>query len=340
MRNFYIYDSELEGRELVEEIHKEEPDVPVVSHSQLLSWNRCEFQWYLGYAEGWTQREKSDPLVLGTLIHDDLHVWYRTRGSVPAVKQNYEKHLIEYGYKDDAFPLLAEEMWLMDQYMENFSPSNDRSFLVEATEEHFIFALWTPKGRKYYLQGYVDVRGLDSSNANSRWLWDHKTGQKFWTLTEFDTDIQLPLYAAAYTLNGMQVFGVLLNQLNTYRFKNKMKVNPEQLFRRDFNFLTVKQQANILTEVGKAVDSMIDMPLEYDPLYGDQLPRRRMSRDCKYCWFREPCFTALKGYSLQQSLEVNFRRKSDPPESRENYVEPRIQYELDDGSIYDSERGY
>jgi hypothetical protein len=126
---------------------------------------------------------------------------------------------------------------------------------VEAIEEHFLVELVTPKGRKFYVHGYVDLRGV---KEGKRWLWDHKSGQKFIQPTESLMDPQLPYYAAAYRLNGIDVFGVCYNMLNTYPYVKKEAVSPEKLFKREYNFIPQEQLDNTYWEVGLLVDDMIE----------------------------------------------------------------------------------
>jgi hypothetical protein len=305
-----IVPDEQSGKEVIEALKEQEPDVPIVSFSQIMAWDRCGFAWYLSYREGWTPREKKLNMVLGTLGHEDLKVWYGTHDR-EAVQQTFIRHYAEYADGgDDYVKLLAEEAWLVLRYIDDFAPANDHGLITLAVEEHFVIPLWTPEGHKFYLQGYVDWRGMVAdSSGQYQWLGDHKfTNKNFYSPVEAMMDPQLPTYAAARAWHGDQVIGVFLNMLNTYDYKKKDQVVPEQLFKREQVYLNSQQKDSILHEVGRAVDEML--AIGYLPV----APRRRLRRDCRMCKFQEPCLLSLRGVPIENVLAADFVKRGEETE--------------------------
>lgn len=293
------FQDELSGKALVDQLRLDEPDVPIISHSQLMSWDRCELQWYLSYVEKWKERETKRYMELGKLGHECLAVYYSTR-SRELVQAKLIEHYEMYAGQDSALTMLAEESWLIMRYIDDYARSADADLEVLAIEEHFLIPLYTPQGRKYYLQGYVDVRGVRNGKME---VWDHKFSGKFWNPNEVLMDIQIPLYVAAYAENGIPVHVAVVNQLNTYEYKDKSKVKPDQLFRREPNYLSDSEIKNIIWEVGLAVDDMLDSK--------GRTVRRRMRRDCSMCKYQDPCLMGRKGMDIHDILPVRFRRDGD-----------------------------
>jgi hypothetical protein len=309
-RNFYTYSDSLEGKMLVDQIKAEEPDVLIVSNSQLNSWNRCEMQYQLGYVEQWTEINVKPYLWLGNLGHEALATYYRSlmggldrSQAVDAVQEKLKEQFNEWAFKTDAhLPSLATMSWLVTKYIEQFTPHADADLQeVLGVEEHFIIALLTPKGQKFYLQGYVDVR---AQMRDMMWIWDHKFSGKFWMPTEVQMDAQQPTYAAAFTFGvDLPVYGTIINMLKTYDYKDKSKVSPEQVFKREWNFHTKEALWNTLVEIGQAVDDLYRWKAEG--------LRARLSRECSRCWFQQPCHLGLQGHNMQLVLSTEYRKKGE-----------------------------
>ena len=312
MQNFYRFFDELAGKALVDQIRSEEPDVPIVSHSQIGSWNHCQLQWHLSYIQGWTDREKKPYLILGQLGHEALAVWYRCLQAGLArdearelVQTKLNEQVNVWAFKsDDYLPALATMSWLVLKYIDEYTPFADKDIEeIHGVEEHFIIALVSPKGRKYYLQGYVDLRAVVRGVMR---IWDHKFAQQFWYPLEVQMDSQQPFYAAAWTFGSdTPVHGTDINQLKTYNYVNKDKVQADTVFRRDSEYHTKQKLNNVLIEVGRAVDDM----LEFEALKKE--PRRFMSRNCSRCWYQQPCYLGLQGHNMQTLLEIDFIKKSE-----------------------------
>lgn len=281
-------------------------DIPTVSFSQLQSWDRCEFQWHLGYSLGFKSPEKKRGLEIGSMGHACLadyytllmeegmpaSVWIETR--LPAISTEWVENV------DEASDLtnIALVSWVVRRYMESVD-LRDQGHKVLSVEEHFLLPQVTPKGRDYMIQGYTDLTTLDPQGR--LYLWDHKFTSKFWSPVEVLMDSQMPTYGAAMRDSGRDVFAIIINQVNNYDYKDKNKVTDDKLFKRDVTYRTAKELDSIKLETGSMVDDLID---------NHKNPRRSLKRDCKMCQFQEPCLMSLKGIPIEVVLQDTFVKRT------------------------------
>lgn len=283
-------------------------NLPLVSHSQIGVFNRCEFKYYLRYEQGWKVREKADALKFGTLVHDLGAEYYRglmenpklLGVSAPVLQYAQKKFFSSSEYN---LQTLNYALQLVKRYIEDFSVLEDRVWTPYKVEEHFVVEFVTPKGRKYELQLYVDLLMIHKSTGKL-WLWEHKTvGQgKFWKPIQIMMDNQTPTYQAALRKLGIPVHGIYFNMFNSYQYKNPAP--PEKLFRREKSYRTEVEIDNHVLELGGHVDRMIDLR------ESDDKRRRNQSKDCDWCDFQEPCLLAMKGIPIEDVLTPNYDRSS------------------------------
>lgn len=292
-----------------------------ISHSQLQTWDRCKFSWHLNYEQGWTQKEKSNALTIGTLVHEFLEIYYANvkLGTVaeawPAIRTRVNSKMQNPMQSLDDIQCVNTAARLVEKYVHDFAPFQDKGLKIHEVEYHFVIPLISPKGRDFELQGYVDL--LLEMNGKY-WIWDHKTANgKFWTPTECMMDSQMPTYAAALRTQGIDVFGIVINMLNTYQYKKWSEVTPEKLFRREKTYRTPAELDNILVEIGRSYDEMKDFQESGMPA------RRSLKKDCSFCFFQDPCLMGIKGVDLNEYMSLNYRKKGEPLiEVPEDYEEP------------------
>lgn len=274
--------------------------VAIVSHSQMETWDRCTFKWHISYELGYAPLERFRGMELGSMLHELLALWYDNTDKALAeslIDQKINAWCEE--FMNDSFGIqsVATATWLIKKYIHEYALESDRLWEVVDVEKHFSILLTTPKGRLYILQGYID---LVLRIEGEVWVVDHKSGQKFWTPNEVLMDSQMPLYAAALRHEGANVFGIIINMLGTYPYKDKLKVKLEQIFRREPTYRTPHELDSILLNAGYVVDEMIDK---------DQPIRRSLKKDCSKCWAQDPCLLSLKGVPLELVLESTARKK-------------------------------
>jgi len=302
-----------ESKSFIDELREHNPGVPVVSFSQIMSYDRCEFAWNLSYNEGWKARDEGPALLLGTMIHELLAVWYHTRSREQVQAAIYEQ-MAKYGTSSRVLPLLAEASWLVMRFVDDWAGYMDADLEVIAIEEHFVAQMVSPKGNPYYLQGYTDLR---AKIRDWMVLIDWKSSTKFMSPIESMMDPQLPFYAGAYRQNGIPVTTTIHRLFNTYEYKDKSNVSPEKLFREETNHLSDVQLDNTMWEVGLAVDAMLETQQWIEFNKGTH-PRRRLRRDCNRCKYQMPCFEGLRGIDIYTVLPVDFTQGSEEEESNDS----------------------
>lgn len=292
----------MDGTLLERSMSSDPEDWPILSHSQLGQWDRCEFAWHLGYMQNWVQRRKSDALNIGSMIHAAFEIYYTHAPNYDLARSEIDtmfKELVTLAYANDESQLspISRAMFCVNQYF-GWAPTVDKGHTILKTEHHFVVPFQTGKRRNFHIQGYIDL--LTSFN-NRLWAWDHKSSEgKFWTPTEVMMDSQLPLYAACLRETGMSVHGYYINMINTYDYKDKSKVTYDKLFRRESAYRTETELNNIVTEIKFMVDDLIE---------NSETPRRSMRRDCSKCQFADPCLMSLKGIDPEPFLKAKFNQK-------------------------------
>lgn len=276
----------------------ESPARPLrISHSQLASWNRCRLQWWLGYVEKWTPRKIKSVLEVGTLGHDWLRKHYL--GTLD-IKEELSKitFVIDDAEKDEnRITTVALASNLITKYVNYYAPVADADWEVLEVEKHFEIPLKTPWGTPFILEGYVD---LIIRLYGKIWVVDHKLTSRFWTPIQAMMDSQTPIYAASLRHLGVDVFGLIINQLNTYPYKKYDEVPPEKLFKREESHRTVNEMDNIMLELYKQVE---DIAANREKI------RRNLSKDCDRCFFQDPCQLNLKGIPLAHVMSDDFVKK-------------------------------
>jgi hypothetical protein len=280
-------------------------DWPVLSYSQLQSWDRCELQWHYGYKRKWTK--ESDHWNFGTEIHLAFKEWYSLAidripksDRFPLMEKYFSERVNKVMEENQAFlPVVSRCMWIAMRYFNEFAPIEDKGHKILAAEHHFTVPFQTQNKRNFILQGYID---LLTSKDNMLWAWDHKSSEgQFWTPTEVQMDPQLPTYCAALREQGMRVHGVLINMINSYDYKKPTEQPVDKLFRRETDYKTDRQLDTLVQEMKWTVDDLLE---KYE------LPRRSLRRDCgNRCTFQQPCLMRMKGINDEPFLVSEFKQK-------------------------------
>lgn len=305
--------------ELWQALSDEDKQLPVLSFSQAQAFGSCQFAWEIEYKMGYTAPQ-SKALYLGTILHAFMADFYTRLMDDPSyqgsqwlseVLPEMVETLLQASEHGETMVNVSQAAWLMQRYLE-IQTMADRNFTVLAVEKHFISKLTTPKGRDFLMQAYVDLLLQDKGNGNI-WLVDHKSGQKFWTPMECLMDPQMPTYCASLMDEGIKVFGIMLNQINTYDYKRKNEVDNEKLFKREMMHRTSQEVHNVRQEFIRRADDILDAREATQ-----HLPRS-LRKDCgKYCKFPDPCLMGLKGMPIEVILEDTFQRKEKKQETPAN----------------------
>jgi hypothetical protein len=280
-------------------------DWPIVSYSQMQSWDRCEVLWDYAYARNWTRNSKATYFNFGTEVHLVFKVWYDLAiARVPKperfdkIRAYWAERINKYHDNYEMLDIIRRAMAVTDRYFVEFAPLEDKGHQILKTEHHFTVPFQTKKGRNFILQGYID---LLTKRDNRLWAWDHKTMEStFWTPTQVMMEPQTPLYEAALRMQGDNVHGCFINMVNSYDYKDMSKVPKERLFSREPAYRTDIQLNNVVREMKMIVDDIIE---------NSGTPRRSLRLDCKNCSFQKPCLMRLKGIDDEPLLREEYSQK-------------------------------
>lgn len=279
------------------ELRTNDEGIPIFSHSQLNTWLQCHYKWNLSYVGKWTKRDKGQAISKGSFFHDLLKGYYKAQiaGESYDLNADLQRMLVandlEYTYQ-----VVSWGGDLMRRYIEEFAPVADELLRPVAAEGHFESKFETPKGNTFVLEYYIDLL-MQDIRQNNLWIMETKShdSSSKWTSVEMMMDFQTPSYIAGLYQHGHQPHGAIFNFVNRYEYK-KGPPPLEKVFDRERIIRTPTEIGAIMTELGKAVDDLLENV--YDTT-------RNLSRNCKMCWFQEPCLMGLKGVPVEDYMESN-----------------------------------
>jgi hypothetical protein len=287
--------------------------IPKYSYSQLMTWDRCHFSWFLNYHEGWSPLETKVYFQEGNMGHDLLMVYYKNipiiehKEAVRLVKTRVGQYLQEAGQESEKLEIVSTISRVVKGYLEDFARIEDRKWQFLDAEKNFEIPLVTPKGRKYYLEGRIDILARELSTGKI-WIWDHKfIGRgKWYTPGMLLMDSQMPTYVAALQSMGIPIFGVYMNQLNKHEYAKAVDNVPEKLYKREPIFHTNAELISRLQETGNIVD-------EIEAAKETEMYRRSINKDCDSCFWKDPCLMSLKvpEAPVGDFMVEGFRKKSE-----------------------------
>lgn len=258
-----------------------------------LSWHdRCPRLYHYTVRRGLRSKGTKSALQFGSLLHEGLEAWYRTRSleaALQAVKdyQDFEEFPGEYRTRGRAMVTISEyiEWWGM-----NTSWWGEDVLFTETP-----FTLEGPDGFRY--GGKIDLIVLYHGRP---WIVDHKStsrgGAGWWT--EYKNSPQMAGYVwAGSLLHGEPIAGVIINRLLIH--KNK-KQPSEQFARQAFLYPPEKVEEWKASKIQQYQEIGVHIDQDYFP------PRMRNCVE-KYgpCQFFDVCTTA-KEEDREKLLARNF----------------------------------
>lgn len=178
----------------------------VLSNSRIKVWKNNHFDHYWKYVEKLQRKQKSSPLVRGSIIHECLEAYYEGR-SWKKVLDKWEEEYYATTFAEEReelgdIPGLSRE--ILENYMEYYDEV-DSDLEVIATELHFQL----PLTEGVELQGYIDAIMKDGQGR--LWLWDHKTYKRMKDYSFFLYNPQSAIYLWAAQELGYEVEGFVWN---------------------------------------------------------------------------------------------------------------------------------
>lgn len=286
--------------------------IPTYSHNQLSTWDRCHYSWYLNYVEKWVTTETKSYFVEGTVGHDLLMAYYKNLpltdhdSCVKIVKQRVGEYRMAAGQEPEKLSIVSNIARVVKGYLEDFARDEDTKWDFLDAEKHFSVLLKTPKGREFFLEGYIDILAREKASGRL-YIWDHKfVGQtsSFWTENMLLMDSQTPTYEASLYFQNIPIYGSIINQLNKYEFKKPAM--PDQLYRRKPILHSENELKFRMLELGRTVDEIEDCK-------ESGIFRRSISKECSGCFYMDPCLTLMKAPEIpvEHAMQVGFIKKSE-----------------------------
>jgi len=207
-----------------------------VSHSKIKLARRCLKAYEYRYLQKLQKRVKSRPLIVGTLVHSCLEMYFRDGHYLPAItewkKGEFSKMFVEeQALHADVIPLAKQ---LIRGYIKNWEHTGLTMVWVEKD-----FRVEISPG--IFLVGKID--GKARENKRVTWLVEHKTCKKMPGEEVRIFDTQVLLYNAALHLIGEEpTNGVIWDYLRT-----KLPTRPKLLAKGDA--LSVAQNIDTTREV-------------------------------------------------------------------------------------------
>lgn len=287
-------------------------NIPVVSHSQMQTFDRCSFAYKLGYIDNWTAKETKPYFITGNLVHKYLFILYKNimltsyDHCFSLIQTEVDKDLrtAMNASDQDQIKRVSRAANIVKMYIYKFAALEDRDWIILDSEKYFKVSMKTPKGKSYTLNVGIDVVARQKSTGRL-WIWDTKSfsGKSgFWSDTKIMMDPQFPTYLVALHKIGAMVVGAMLNEINTYDYKDVSKEPIDKLFKRTPIYHSSQELEGHEQEFGRMVDRMLETVES-----GDFVRSRRS--ECEYCQFNEPCILNLKGTPLGDIMPANFRQK-------------------------------
>lgn len=200
-----------------------------VSHSKIKLARRCLKAYQYRYLSKLQKRVKSRPLIVGSLVHECLEMWFRDGCYMPAVTKwkegEYKKMFAEeQALHADVVPLAKS---LIRGYIQNWEHSGLEMVWVE---KEFRVQIGTSEdGTPIFLIGKIDGKAREIKRPRVTWLVEHKTCKKMPGEEVRIFDTQVLLYNAALHLVGEDpTNGVIWDYLRT-----KLPTKPALLARGD-----------------------------------------------------------------------------------------------------------
>lgn len=269
------------------------------------SYDYCEQQWSWAYQERITPvGNKNVAMDLGTYVHEGMDVYYSNGCDPQAVLAWMQATLDD--MRPDEVVEVSKALFFLKLYMDRVAPVKDKGHKIISSEIHLVIPYKTPKGRQVLIQAYID---LLTRADGLYWLWDHKTlNQKFWAKSKLESDFQTTLYCAMLRRLNYVVRNILINQVNTYLYKDAKNQPLDKYFQRGFTVRTDPQlnfaEKHALRKIDRIIDNSAD-------------PVMAWGWRCAGCHYRELCNSVQIGLSPSNLIKAKFKQR----ESRnEKYV--------------------
>lgn len=189
----------------------------MVSNSRLNTWKTNHYDHYQKYVNKLQRKQKSSPLIRGSIIHECLEAYYSGKSWIK-VLDKFEKDFYENTFSEEReelgdIPGLARE--LLENYFVYYEEEDEETEYLH-NELHFQL----PLVEGIEIQGYIDAIIKDKNGKI--WVVDYKTYSRMKDRGFFLYNTQSAIYIWAMQEMGYEVEGVIWDVL-----KAKMPGKPK-----------------------------------------------------------------------------------------------------------------
>lgn len=273
-----------------------------ISNSEVASWLQCRKKYYYEYILELEPKKYSEAISKGVLIHAMLEAYYAGKSmgydEAECRDASMEPMMIAAQSPFADMVDLGKTRDLVYGYFEHYM-EYDQRYKVYAVETKLKFDL----SNDYALVGTIDLIWQDMEDG----LYipvDHKSSYNFWTDEQASISGQFVKYSAILKSMGMQVKGVMVNQIRTRPLKDPA---PTALYQRawvrptDIKIRKVMEQhVNASEEImAFRVDPKPDTII---PIYDKYI--------CSGCPFLPLCDSESNGAPIQYQIQADYQKRT------------------------------
>jgi hypothetical protein len=273
-----------------------------ISNSEVASWLQCRKKYYYEYVLDLEPKKSSDAINKGVLIHAVLEGYYAGKSlgysEEECRDQAMEPIMIAAQAEFSDMVELGGVRSLCWAYFDHYMDTDTR-YRVHAVETKMKSDL----SDDFALVGTVDLVWQDSVDGKYIMV-DHKSSYNFWTDEQAAISGQFVKYAFLGKDAGLDVKGVMVNQLRTRPLKNP---TADSLFLRAWVKPTDIRIRNVLAQHIQASDEIIyfrqDMiPSRAVPIYDKYI--------CSGCPFLPLCDSESNGAPIQYQIQADYKTRT------------------------------
>lgn len=265
------------------------------SPNKLNTYDFCPQKAHYRYVENiiGPEEKPSEALLRGLIIHKYLEYWVRDNQPPSVSFERVQKDFPTYEGQLITYAVLT----LMMRYCAVYKNDPQR-YKVLAVEQELLVPFDTPKGRRVYLHGILDLV-VEEIATGKLGLWDNKSDSRNkWSKEVVSFDRQLNQYAVMLMLMDYDPTYITVNTIYTgYTKPESIATAPiEKLFNRH----TIQVTEQRLKQWAKAIGMRIDQILDAEYVH------MRLGDHCIWCPYRTACNMVLDGQDPTPYLKSNF----------------------------------
>lgn len=317
-----------------------------ISYSRFSTYLSCPYKHYLGYVQRLTLKKPVRPLYFGS----DFHKLLELRGDKEALRQAKEDIRDKFYEMPGSWQTELGDSYVEDLFtiFRDYVRVYRGAPLPQKTEEPFEILLGYCKGEPVYFVGVIDELYLQKINGKKRILiGEHKTFNQRPDMNTLTMNTQKCLYAkATQTLRGILPEGVIWDYIKSAPAKEPIWLEKSHRFSESKSAdITPYSWSRACKSKGITDKSVIKRGSElYNGNVGnfffrvkqDFYPQmvediwegfvytckdmakrgstnktKNVTRDCKWCSFRDICFSEMSGGDTAYIIEKNYKEKEE-----------------------------